>query len=314
MARGRVPAWVALTPFALAALLFLRGLAMEREAETSTWPGEPAENDWFDPSSLELGPLPGWADPRWAEEFAALLDRCPSFRADDELALEHLRGTLAALSFVAAVATVAEAAEVAEVDGSRGRRAEVELSLELRVPVACVAVGSSFRTVARDGTLLSGLWPAPPWIRTGWLPVIAAGTDDPQVFLGAQAADWLSEPEHLDALDVARSLDDHLPEERRERLGRVRIDAARGRLASPDEPGVQLELEDHRLVVFGRPPSTEEPGELPYARKWAGLSQALALLDGDGTADGEPRDWDLVDLRWDRLEIRYVEPDPIPRR
>ena len=286
MRRGRVPAWVALTPFALAALLLVRGLAMERGAETS--PSHP----WLDPADLELGALPDWADPRWEEEFAALLDRRPSFRADDALSLERLHDALATLSFVAAV------------DGPRVRGAEVELSLALRVPVACVAVGGSFRTVARDGTLLTGLWPAPPWIRTGWLPVIAAGADDPQVFLGAQAGDWLSETEHLDALDVACSLDEHLADGERERLGRVRIDAARGRLASRDEPGVRLELEDHRLVVFGRPPSTGEPGELPVDRKWAGLSQALALLD-----EGEPRDWDLVDLRWDRPEIRYVEPD-----
>jgi hypothetical protein len=68
-----------------------------------------------------------------------------------------------------------------------------------------------------------------------------------------------------------------------------------------EEPGIRLLLEDKRLCLFGRSPTTEEPGELSVAAKWNALACALALFEAT-----PPRDWDLVDCRWDRPDLRLT--------
>jgi hypothetical protein len=79
-----------------------------------------------------------------------------------------------------------------------------------------------------------------------------------------------------------------------EATGPPLIDATRARQASVTEPGVVIELEHRREVLFGRPPWTDEPGELPCALKWDALSRALRTLSGP-----DAHDWSLVDVRWD---------------
>src|SRR6185295_18245299 len=59
------------------------------------------------------------------------------------------------------------------------------------------------------------------------------------------------------------------------------------------------ELGGERLALFGRAPSSVEPGELAPEAKWRALARALALYQGDP----EGGDWDLVDLRWDRPDL-----------
>jgi hypothetical protein len=107
------------------------------------------------------------------------------------------------------------------------------------------------------------------------------------------------EPEHEDAIDVALSLAEHLDEDRRAALGRVVIDARAARRASVTDPGVRLGLEGARVVLFGRAPGTDEPGELSAASKWSALARALELFERDPSGG----DWELVDVRWDRPDI-----------
>lgn len=204
--------------------------------------------------------------------------------ADDAEARRAVGDAVAALSFVAD----ATAPVTVWPDG-------LTLEVRLRRPVACVRVPGAFLLVADDGTLLSGDWNVPPRVHGRWLPVI--GPPD-RVFHVASAGMRLAETQDLDALDVALSLEAHLPERSSELLGRIAIDASRGPVADVDEPGVRLLLEDERLVLFGRPPRMVEPGELPVEAKWASLVRALDLL-----ASGS-LDWDLVDVRWDDPELR----------
>ena len=140
-------------------------------------------------------------------------------------------------------------------------------------------------------------WPLPPRLGRAYLPVLGP-LDDP-LFAQARTGDWLVEPEHTDALDVALSLSEHLDEPRRGALGRIVIDARNARRASVSEPGVRLELEGRRLALFGRAPCAGEPGELPPEAKWRALARALALFEGDPIGG----DWELVDLRWDRPDL-----------
>ena len=289
----RIPLWITLVPVAAAATFL--GIAISEHGRTQA----AVEPVWVTPGDVELGLLPEWADPRWAVELEALLDAWPSFPADEPRALEALQGDLASLSFVAQ-------ADRPVVDSAGGLR----IGLTLRRPVAAIAAGPRFLTVDGEGTVLSGTWGAPPRVEgtsmgaSAWLPVLVAGRGpdgEPLSFGHAQAGDWLDAPESLAALDVARSLADHLGPEDRRRLGRIAIDGGTTAADGELDPGVQLLLEGQRLVVFGRPPSTAEPGELPAERKWAALSRALARLDQPGDAGA----WDLADLRWDVPELRF---------
>ena len=143
----------------------------------------------------------------------------------------------------------------------------------------------------------------PPRLGDAFLPVIGPMRERRDLFANARAGDSLAEPEHLDVLDVAVSLAQHLSAEERAHLGRVVIEAAREKRGAPD-PGVRLELEDARVALFGRAPARNEPGELPADRKWRSLARALALIE-----EGRPEhDWQLVDLRWDRPDLSLREP------
>jgi hypothetical protein len=287
MAR-RPPLWVPLIPLAAAAALLGVGIS-----EGARRANEPRNVPWVEPAEVALDDFPAWADPRWRLELEHLLATFPAFRADDAGALEALRAELAALSFVAA-------ADGPAVDGAGGLR----LGFKLRRPAAALPTPGGYLPVDACGVILSGVWPSPPRCGDLWLPVILPGADEegaPLDFDLASPGDWLDAPEHLAALDTALSLAEELPPLDLARLGRVAIDGTGFRVHSPLDPGVLILLEDERLIVFGRPPSCGEPGELSAQRKWKSVSAALAELGRGGDAPF----WDLADVRWDVPELRY---------
>ncbi len=248
---------------------------------------------WVDPALLCWEKEPSLVDPRWEELLSEVCASHAPFSSVDAEALERLRDDLAGLPFVAALARI----EVAE-------RSGLIIELEFKRPVACLPVGSYFQTVDARGVLLPGLWPAPLRIDGAPLPVIGPMSDAHGIFRAARAGDWLSEEDHLDALDVVLSLQEHLELEEQRELGRVVVDATEARSAAPDSLGLKLLLEGRRLVLFGRAPALEEPGELAPEKKWAEVVRALHLLQ-----EGRPEtDWDLVDVRWDRPEIALRAP------
>ncbi len=240
---------------------------------------------WIDPGQARVARAPTWADPRWLERVQGVLQEEAPFAAVGQVPLAGLAGRLGALSFVERV----ERCELAP--------AGLVLELSLREPVACIPVGGEFALVDEDGVVLEGRWPLPPRLGRAFLPVL--GPLDDELFARARAGDWLVEPEHTGALDVALSLAANLSMEQRATLGRIVIDARGARQASVSEPGVRLELEGARLALFGRIPSADEPGELAPRSKWQALVRALELFE----RDPEGGDWDLVDLRWDRPEL-----------
>jgi len=266
----------------------------------------PTPQRWVDPAEVRLAALPAWADPRWLERLQALLAAVPPFALEPEPPdLAPLAAALTSLSFVERVERLAATPGEGLV-----------LDLVLRKPVACIDVGGEFALVDADGVVLEGRWPLPPRLGLAYLPVLGALADP--LLARARAGDWLAEPEHADALDVALSLAEEVPEAQRAALGRIVIDARTARRTSPAEPGVRLELEGGRLALFGRTPSADEPGELAPAAKWRGLVRAFDWFAQDPVAN----DWLLVDLRWDRpdlapvhpLEVAQVEPGPAASR
>ena len=82
-------------------------------------------------------------------------------------------------------------------------------------------------------------------------------------------------------------------------LGPILIDSDRAHLASVEEPGTRLLLEDRRSVLFGRTPRAGAAGELPEETKWGHLIRALGYLSQE-----DPIDWDMVDVRWDVPSLR----------
>ena len=237
-------------------------------------------------SRLDHGP--GWVDPRWEAEIAWNLAQYEDLDPEDREAVEALAATLAELSFVAEVGE----AQVLWPDGLR-------VPVRLREPVACVRVGRQFLTVAADGMVLSGLWSAPPVCGSGWLPVVLrrAGSE-----LIPVPGEFLRGEMVADGLAVAASLWNELSAAHVARLGRIAIDAARSREATPEEPGCALFLEGRRIVYFGRSPNLDEPGETPVSIKWASVGTALDRLEGEGAVD-----WDVADVRWDHPEMRLRE-------
>lgn len=239
-------------------------------------------------SRLELAP--GAVDPRWEEWLSGRLAAFGSVSTLDDEGLEALTASIAAAPFVAEVGRPS----VLWPDG-------LSLELRLRQPVACIARGHDYLLVSHDGTILPGLWQGPPALEHDGtrcvLPVL--GPLD-TAFEHVQPGDFLTEPRHLDALRVAVSMERLLAATDRATLGPIVIDAERARQASVEEAGVRLWLEDRRLVLFGRAPWSEAPGELPAERKWASLSAGLERL-----RRGDPQlDWELLDVRWDRPTLR----------
>jgi len=267
-------------------------------------PEEPPPR-WVDPASARVMRTPGWLDPRWEAHLAAVLAERGPLVVGDVAALEDLCAELESLSFV-----------------ERVRSCELtpfglDLDVLVRRPVACIPVRGELALVDGQGVVLEGRWPVAPRLGEVVLPVL--GIEEDPVLDGARPGDWLADPEHLDALDVALSMEEHLAQDQRAALGRVQIDARRARMASVDEPGVRLALEGGRVALFGRPPRCGEPGELPCSTKWRSLAAAVQLF----LEDPQANDWSLVDLRWDRPDLALrtapslaaLEPESVaPRR
>jgi hypothetical protein len=276
----------------LALALLFGGLAWAHHARaescgdaSETPPEEQERVLWIDPAAAEVALAPQWADPRWLGRVRTLAAEEPPFPAHEPGPLVALANRLATLSFVERVERCAA--------GPEG----LELELVLREPVACIPAAGAFALVDSHGVVLEGRWPLPPRLGRAFLPVLGP-LDDP-LLARARAGDWLVEPEHADALDVARSLAAHLDEDERARLGRIVIDARCARRTSVSEPGVRLELEGGRVALFGRAPAADEPGELAPRSKWRALVRAHELFARDPVG----ADWSLVDLRWDRPDI-----------
>lgn len=289
--RGGVLAAVCIALALLFSAWFLYALREDVEA---------AEFTRVDTSLARLDAGPGWVDPRWNAELASAVREIQSFRIDDTESVARVLDRLRALPFVSAV----EEPEVLWPDGLR-------VLVHLRTPVACVRAGREFVPVCADGTLLSGAWSTPPQCGPGFLPVLALDDGDTRGFRPG-AVLWSAAAQ--DALAVAVSMWERLDDPSLARLGRAVIDARQSRCASVEEPGTVLLLENGRRVLFGRAPSTPEPGELPVERKWESLARALALLPQESPHDGanmqlptpsanDALDWELVDVRWDAPEI-----------
>lgn len=226
-------------------------------------------------------------DPRWEKELAACMARVPSFSALDPVRLRQASNALLALPFVAEVGEP----RVCWPDG-------FEVPVRLRKPVACIRVHDVYLTVDADGWILPGEHPAPLWRVNGYLPVL--GPNDGKLD-GVHPGERLREEHRRDALAVALSMRAHLSARDFETLGPPLIDATRGRRASVEEPGVVIRLPQMRAILFGRPPRTGEPGELPDDLKWAAVTRATERLS---KAD-DPRDWSVLDVRWDVPAIQW---------
>jgi hypothetical protein len=282
---GRVRWWIPLALLAGGSIW-----ALQRLAE----PVEAAEFTAIDLHRVRLRPPQGsFCDPRWEAELAATLARLRSPDAHDAGALASVAEALAALPFVAETGVP----RVLWPDG-------LEVPLRLREPVACVRTGAEFRIVSEDGVILPGNWPEPPEVEGRPLPVI--GPND-GAFDRRPAGARLAERRHLDGLAVAVSMRRGLAAVDAQALGPLLIDATRSPQTSVEEPGTLLELEQQRLVLFGRAPGSGQPGELPDELKWRSLSKAAALLRGDESTP--PQDWSVVDLRWDTPAIRPRDPN-----
>jgi len=232
-------------------------------------------------------------DPRWEALVRERLACIAPFASDDAGGQALVEQELRALPFVRSVGS----AEVVWPDGLR-------VSLELRAPIACVKIGAEFWTIANDGMLLPGSWPAPPRYGPGWLPELAL---DAHELEGRAPGEILWSDAVADSLSVASSMWAELESEDLARLGRALIDARKARRASAEEPGTVIYLERSRRVLFGRAPSTHEPGELPAATKWLHVANSLLCLPagpplaegGAPTARPGEVDWELVEVRWD---------------
>jgi hypothetical protein len=251
----------------------------------------------IDPRYARLDGYAEFVDDRWRPVLAARLARLPEISAEDPEPLEPIRATLASLPFVAEVGV----GSVLWPDGYR-------VTVRLRKPAACLHVVSGpgdggYLLVAEDGVVLPGEWKRPPWVAGGWLPVLGpleepAHGSDATLRPGAK----IGERRHLDALAVAVSMRAALAADDFETLGAPVIDATNARAASVAEPGVVIELEEGRRVLFGRAPNSGEPGELPVEHKWESLAKAARALRPT-TVDR--RDWSVLDVRWDVPDILW---------
>lgn len=258
---------------------------------------EAAEFKRVDTRSTRVDVGVTWCDPRWNAAIQELVARHPPFESDDAESGLLVAQQLARLPFVLSVSPP----ETIWPDG-------VTIPLELRVPVACVQVGREFFPIAKDGVVLPGGWPAPPTCGGGFLPVLALDKVASQEIRPGQVV-WNDAV--ADALSVACSLWAELEVEDLARLGRCLIDARKARRTDAQEPGTVIQLEEGRRILFGRAPSTTEPGELPVEKKWLHVANALLCLPsgpplvpgGAPTALPGETDWELVEVRWDHAAM-----------
>ncbi|MDP6518904.1 MAG: hypothetical protein QF411_03300 [Planctomycetota bacterium] len=266
--RGRVAGpWLVLLG-ALALIVLLRALSGDVGARGTTR---------VDTLRFRLEGGEGQLLPAWEPFLARALALADEVDVRDRAAVDDLAATVAALPFVAEVGL----AEVLWPDG-------ISLPLRLHSPVACLRQGDDYLLVSETGTLLPGAFFAPPAVGAGYLPVLGPSLLGPPPEVGAP----LTDPRLRAAFETALSLWQHLSPEDLASLGACVIDGTF--LADPagEHGGLRLELEERRVVLWGRPPASGEPGELPVAIKWKHLEKGLEHLD-------KGADWSLWDVRWD---------------
>lgn len=273
--QGAVRLWVPLALLALALVWAFESLGDTVQA---------AEFTTIDTRRAHLDSgLAEFVDPRWSFELQELLARLPATRVEDQAGLERIRASVESLPFVAQVGTP----RAIWPDGC-------ELPVRLRRPVACVRSGEGFLLVSEEGYILPGTWPQPPRVNERLLPVLGPHSRDLE---GLEPGTRLSQARHVDALSVAIFLRKSLLPLDLDTLGPMLIDASAAREASVENPGVVLQLENQRRILFGRAPWNGQPGELPSELKCRSIARAAQLLRG--SADVPPQDWTVVDVRWD---------------
>ena len=231
--------------------------------------------------------------PAWRARLERILTTAQALDARDKDALEALRAELSELSYVEEVG----ATEVIWPDG-------LVVHLRLREPTAAIRVGEDFLPVAADGTVLAGYAYAPQEVYGAWLPVLGPHSLVAELEPEPSPGDLLDHPALVAGLAVVDSLQRHLEPAHQRALGRVLIDASQPNAPDGLPGGVRVELEGARVVLFGRPPGSGHPGELPAHLKWQGVRNGLAML-----AAG--KSWDLLDVRWDEpvvLQRSDLEP------
>ncbi|MEZ5974455.1 MAG: hypothetical protein R3E96_06340 [Planctomycetota bacterium] len=235
---------------------------------------------------LHSGPL--YFSGAWRNRLERILRKADRLTLGDTEAIAALTRELAALSFV-------EEVGVPEPQWPDG----LVIPLRLREPAACVRVGGDYLPVSDDGVVMAGYSYGPHEVYGAWLPIL--GPTDRLARLGPPTpGDRIDDPALLDALKVARSLQRYLTPAQQRLLGRIVIDASHETSIADNLPGgVFLDLEGKRRILFGRPPGSDQPGELPVDHKWRSI---LSVLEA-GEA-GPP--WDLLDVRFDvpRLALR----------
>ena len=223
-----------------------------------------------------------WLDPRWEELLSTRMAAIADFEADDPAGVAAVMAGLRELSFIEELGEP----RVLWPDG-------LEVPLRIRRPIACIAWQDTYFGVAVDwstgsprGVILEGPWPSLPNVGARYLPVIDRLESVP-------SSVWLETEFQLDALAIADSMWQNLDDADYEALGRIVIDARRARLTSPEEPGTRIELENHRVVLFGRSPAQDAPGGLPVTMKWESIHKGLDELRAG-------KDWESLDVRWER--------------
>ena len=226
--------------------------------------------------------LTEWLDPRWEQMLRERMAAIADFEADDPAGVAAVVAGLRELAFIEELGEP----RILWPDG-------LEVPLRLRRPVACIAWQDTYFSVAVDwstgvprGVILEGPWPSLPNVGARYLPVIDRLESVP-------SSVWLEDRAQLDALAIADSMWQSLDDGDYEGLGRIVIDARKARQTSPQEPGTRIELENHRVVLFGRSPAQDAPGELPVNRKWESIQKGLGELRAG-------RDWESLDVRWER--------------
>lgn len=275
-----MPIWVPLGLLTLGAGLLAGKLRQEARA---------AGISLVDVQAFDFRARREWMLPDWQERLADLLAHSEDVSVHDRQGIEALAAEVAKLTFVAEVGVP----EVIWPDG-------LSLPVRLRVPAANLRVGSIYLLVSEEGVVMAGASSLPHMAYGLPLPVLGPldGSCD-----ALRPGDRLQREELLDALGTARSMWTHLDAELLHELGRVLIDASQGRAPDGFEGGVTIDLEGRRRIQFGRPVRGEHAGELPVAMKWDAVARGLWELR-------EGRDWDLLDVRWDRPDVFLrVPPD-----
>lgn len=227
-------------------------------------------------------------DQRWNRYLAQALAKLPKADVEDRYALERIGDEIALLPFVEEVGEV----RVLWPDS-------LDIPVKLKKPAACVRVRQELLTVAGDGTVLPGGHDLPPRDELGFLPVLGPNEGRLDALV---PGDKLPAGPYTDALRLAQAMRLELDPEASLLLGPLLVDASKAAEADLQRPGVVLQLEERRVVWFGRLPWASV-GETPLKQKIENLERAARLLEpGDGM-----KPWAFLDLRWDHPDIVYSD-------